>query len=86
MVFNTDAEEFGGAGASPKSYKSEKEHMHGFDNSISMTLAPLSVMYLKSTARKKTVKSEETVSKTSEKKNRSTTRRKKAAADENKSV
>lgn len=84
VVFNTDAEEFGGAGASPKLYKSEKTPMHGFENSISMTLAPLSVMYLKSTARKKTEKSEETVTKASEKKTKSTTKRKKAADKENK--
>lgn len=61
VVFNTDAEEFGGEALSPKSYKSEKISMHGFEDSISMTLAPLSVMYLKSTARKKTVKSDDDV-------------------------
>ncbi|MDE6520255.1 MAG: 1,4-alpha-glucan branching protein GlgB [Ruminococcus sp.] len=60
VVFNTDSKEFGGKDASAKSYKSEKEPMHGFEDSISMTLAPLSVMYLKLSARKKTVKSEET--------------------------
>ena len=53
VVFNTDAPEFGGKGASAKSYRSEKEPMHGFDESISMTLAPLSVMYLKVPAEKK---------------------------------
>ncbi len=61
VVFNTDAEEFGGTGVSAKSYKSEKIPMHGFDNSISMTLAPLSVMYLKTLVRKKTVSTEEKV-------------------------
>ncbi|MBR0141739.1 MAG: hypothetical protein IJM19_05790, partial [Ruminococcus sp.] len=41
------------------SYKSEDIGMHGFDYSISMTLPPLSVMYLKYTPpRKKTVKTE----------------------------
>ncbi len=53
VVFNTDAVEFGGTGASAKSYKSDKVPMHGFDESISMTLAPLSVMYLKVPAVKK---------------------------------
>ncbi len=61
VVFNTDAEEFGGTGVSAKSYKSEKIPMHGFDNSISMTLAPLSVMYLKTSVRKKAVSTEEKV-------------------------
>ena len=47
VVFNTDSEEFGGE--SKGSYgkiKSEKIPMHGFDNSISLDLAGLSVMYL----------------------------------------
>ena len=57
VVFNTDAAEFGGAGLSEKSYKSEAVSMHGFDDSISLTLAPLSVMYLKlAPARKKAEK------------------------------
>ncbi len=47
LVFNTDATEFGGSGISEKSFKTENEGMHGHDQSISMTLAPLSVVYLK---------------------------------------
>ena len=47
LVFNTDAEEFGGSGVTEKSFKTGKTAMHGFDQSISMTLAPLSVIYLK---------------------------------------
>ena len=47
LVFNTDAVEFGGSGVTEKSFKSENIGMHGLDNSISMTLAPLSVIYLK---------------------------------------
>lgn len=47
LVFNTDAAEFGGSGITEKSFKSENEPMHGHDQSISMTLAPLSVIYLK---------------------------------------
>ncbi|MDO4863565.1 MAG: 1,4-alpha-glucan branching protein GlgB [Ruminococcus sp.] len=58
VVFNSDAAEFGGAGLSAKSYKSEAIGMHGFDDSISLTLAPLSVMYLKlAPARKRAEKS-----------------------------
>lgn len=47
LVFNTDAAEFGGSGVTEKTFKSDNTGMHGFDNSISMTLAPLSVIYLK---------------------------------------
>lgn len=80
VVFNTDAEEFGGKGASAKSYKSENEAMHGFENSISMTIAPLSVMYLKVPTKKKAVKSEKTAE-TSVNKKKSTASKKKVAAE-----
>ena len=79
VVFNTDAEEFGGTGASAKSYKSEKIPMHGFKESISMTLAPLSVMYLKTSTRKKAVDKAEKVISETEKKKKSTARKKTTA-------
>ncbi len=47
LVFNTDAVEFGGTGVTEKTFKSDTYAMHGFEDSISMTLAPLSVIYLK---------------------------------------
>lgn len=47
LVFNSDDKEFGGSGIADKTYKSIDKPMHGFDQSISMNLAPLSVMYLK---------------------------------------
>ena len=47
LIFNTDAAEFGGSGITENSFKSDSVPMHGHDNSISMTLAPLSVIYLK---------------------------------------
>ncbi len=57
LVFNTDAAEFGGSGITEKSFKSDAVGMHGFDDSISMTLAPLSVIYLKySPVKKRTPK------------------------------
>lgn len=60
LVFNTDAVEFGGSGVTEKTFKSENTSMHGFDNSISMTLAPLSVIYLKySPVKKRTPKTED---------------------------
>lgn len=49
LVFNSDAKEFGGSGIAKKTYTSVDESMHGFDQCISMELAPLSVMYLKGT-------------------------------------
>ncbi|MBE6861300.1 MAG: 1,4-alpha-glucan branching protein GlgB [Ruminococcus sp.] len=47
LVFNSDAVEFGGTGVTEKSFKTSRFAMHGFEDSISMTLAPLSVIYLK---------------------------------------
>ena len=47
LVFNTDAVEFGGSGVTEKNFKSVSVPMHGHDNSITMTLAPLSVIYLR---------------------------------------
>ena len=72
LVFNTDAEEFGGSGVTEKSLKSDKIAMHGFDQSISLTLAPLSVVYLKfAPVKKRTPKiSENTTAETSVKKPR----------------
>ncbi|MGN1412192.1 MAG: 1,4-alpha-glucan branching protein GlgB [Oscillospiraceae bacterium] len=69
LVFNSDDVEFGGSGMADKTYKSiDDEPMHGFDQSISMKLAPLSVMYLKhipSKTVKKTITSKVKNSKTS---------------------
>ncbi|MBE6855806.1 MAG: 1,4-alpha-glucan branching protein GlgB [Ruminococcus sp.] len=74
VVFNTDAPEFGGSGITAKSVSSKHYAMHGFDESISLTLAPLSVIYLKySPIKRKTTKTDE---KASEKK---TTTAKKSA-------
>ena len=59
LVFNSDAVEFGGSGITEKSVKSEHFSMHGFDDSVSLKLAPLSVIYLKyQPTKKKTTKSE----------------------------
>ena len=45
-VFNTDAAEFGGSGISNGTIESETEPMHGFAQSLSLTLPPLSVLFL----------------------------------------
>ncbi len=54
VVFNTDSKEFGGNGLSETYVRSKEYPMHGFDNSVSLTIAPLSVMYLKAIPMKKT--------------------------------
>ncbi len=53
VVMNTDAPEFGGSGISAKEYVCEEVPMHELEHSISLTLAPLSVMYLKNVPAKK---------------------------------
>ena len=47
LVFSTDAKEFGGAGLAKKTYETIDFCMHGFDQSISLTLPALSVLYLR---------------------------------------
>ena len=55
-IFNSDDERFGGSGiTNGKSIKSEKESMHGFEQSISLKLPPMSVMFFD--VKKKEVKS-----------------------------
>ncbi len=62
VVFNTDSPDFGGSGITEKSFKSDSVPMHGFDDSISMTLAPLSVIYLKySPVKKRAAKTADTL-------------------------
>ena len=46
-VFNTDAAEFGGGGILNGTLDSELKPMHGLEQSLSLTLPPLSVLYLK---------------------------------------
>ncbi|MBQ3947925.1 MAG: 1,4-alpha-glucan branching protein GlgB, partial [Ruminococcus sp.] len=67
LVFNTDAVEYGGSGITEKSFKSDSVGMHGFDDSISMTLAPLSVIYLKFSPVKKRAPKTEKASDTEKK-------------------
>lgn len=56
VVFNSDAPEFGGSGITAKKMESQSYMMHGFDDSISLDLAPLSVIYLKPIPKPKPVK------------------------------
>ena len=49
-VFNSDEERFGGSGAvNGKNIKTEPMKIHGFDQGLSLTLPPLSVIYLRCT-------------------------------------
>lgn len=45
-IFNSDLIEFGGSGIRNKKIKAKKTKMHGLKQSISVTLPPLSVIYL----------------------------------------
>ncbi len=47
LIFDSDAAAFGGSGTAAKTVKSSYFSMHGFDQSISLTLPPLSVQYYK---------------------------------------
>jgi 1,4-alpha-glucan branching enzyme len=47
LVFNSDDTEFGGTGLTSKRIASQSYMMHGFDDCISLDLAPLSVIYLR---------------------------------------
>jgi 1,4-alpha-glucan branching enzyme len=53
VIMNSDAPEFGGTGTgTSKSVRSKRVPMHGFDDSIELTLAGNSVIYLKKSGRK----------------------------------
>ncbi len=53
LVFDSDDVRFGGSGTADKKYISEDIGMHGYEYSISMTLPPLTVLYLKHSKEKK---------------------------------
>ncbi len=47
LLFSTDDKKFGGQGLAKESYETIEYGMHGFDQSISLTLPALSVLYLR---------------------------------------
>ncbi|HNX63992.1 MAG TPA: 1,4-alpha-glucan branching protein GlgB [Oscillospiraceae bacterium] len=63
QVFSSDGKEFGGSGVVNSKIKTIDEPMHGYDQCISLTIPPLSVLYFKGTPKKvkakKEVKTEE---------------------------
>ena len=61
QVFSSDARKYGGETARLKSYKSESEPMHGFENSIVLTIAPMSVTFYKIEKKVHKPKKEKTV-------------------------
>ncbi|MBR6717873.1 MAG: 1,4-alpha-glucan branching protein GlgB [Oscillospiraceae bacterium] len=79
LVFDSDAEAFGGSGTALKKVRSEEFPMHGFDQSIALTLPPLSVQYFRYTPPKSCAKKTDEPA-AAEKPKR--TRTKKAAAAE----
>ena len=53
MIFNTDSEEFGGTGKKmQKTYTAKPIPMHSFEQSISLRLPGMSVVYLKRQGKK----------------------------------
>ena len=52
LLFSTDAEKFGGQGLALEKYEPLDFSMHGFDQSISLTLPALSVLYLRRVPKK----------------------------------
>lgn len=53
LLFSTDDKKFGGKGLALEHYETLEYGMHGFDQSISLTLPALSVLYLKRIPKKK---------------------------------
>ena len=88
-IFNTDAKEFGGSGiTNGKSISATDElALHGFEQSISITLPPMSVMYFKCVRKKakrvkKALKDGTTAEKTTKKKTTKTSKATKAKKSE----
>ena len=48
-VLNSDAKEFGGSGMTNGTVRTRKKPSHGYDHSVSLTIPPLSTMYLEFT-------------------------------------
>ena len=81
-VLNTDAPEFGGSGISNGSaIVSEEITMHGFEQSISLTLPPMSVLYLKCVRKKPKKKVKTAAEDGADTKKKKTAVKKKAEAD-----
>ena len=52
-VFNSEAKEFGGCGiTNGTNIKSEETPMHGYEQSVCLTLPPMSVIFLKCVRKK----------------------------------
>ena len=52
-VFNTDAAEFGGQGITNGTFDTDPVPMHGFEQSMELTIPPLSVLYFRLVREKK---------------------------------
>lgn len=82
LVFNTDAKIYGGSGITESKFESLPIGMHGFEQCISMTLAPLSVIYLKYTPVKKRAPRKAAVTKAPAKPKRTASSKKKTAENQ----
>ncbi len=79
LVFDSDAESFGGSGTALKKVQSEEVPMHGFDQSAALTLPPLSVQYYRYTPKKARTKKAEAEPVKEEKPKRTRTKKTEAA-------
>jgi len=80
-LFNTDAKEFGGSGITNGSaIVSDEVPMHGFEQSITLTLPPMSVMYFKCVRKKPKRKPKALADGTEKPKRKTASRAKKADA------
>ena len=52
-MFNTDAAEFGGQGITNGTFDTDPVPMHGFEQSMELTIPPLSVLYFRLVREKK---------------------------------
>ncbi len=68
LVFDSDDAAFGGSGKSAKTYETADVPMHGYDQSISLTLPPLSVLYLQHIKKPQTKRSQNSRKVTAKKK------------------
>ncbi|MBP0961231.1 MAG: 1,4-alpha-glucan branching protein GlgB, partial [Oscillospiraceae bacterium] len=68
LVFDSDNAAFGGSGKSAEKYETADVPMHGYDQSISLTLPPLSVLYLQHIKNSETKKSQKKKKATAKKK------------------
>ncbi len=81
LVFDSDATAFGGSGTASKKVKSEEVGMHGFEQSVELTLPPLSVQYYRLAPKKTRAKKADAAEPVKEEKPKKTRAKKADAAE-----